>query len=167
MDAEAKKIALRMIPYGLYVLTSEGKDGRVGAAAVTWVTQASFDPPLVAAAVRAGSLIHALVEEGGAFALNVLGKGQQAMANRFFKAGEREGDTIGGEPFRRGVTGAPILETTPAFLECRVVETVKRGDHTIFVGEVVDAGVSRRPEGRPEEATLWVRDVGEMIFYGG
>ena len=48
MDADAKKTALRMIPYGLYVLTAAGKDGRKSAATVNWVTQASFAPPLVA-----------------------------------------------------------------------------------------------------------------------
>ena len=36
------KTALRMIPYGLYVLTSESKDGRIAAATINWVTQASF-----------------------------------------------------------------------------------------------------------------------------
>lgn len=41
MDADAKKTALRMIPYGLYVLTGEAGDGRVAAATVNWVTQAS------------------------------------------------------------------------------------------------------------------------------
>ncbi len=42
MDANAKKTALRMIPYGLYVLTAEAKDGRVAAATVNWVTQTAF-----------------------------------------------------------------------------------------------------------------------------
>ena len=46
MDEQAKKTSLRMIPYGLYVLTAEAKDGSVAAATVNWVTQASFQPPL-------------------------------------------------------------------------------------------------------------------------
>ena len=37
MDADAKKTALRMIPYGLYVLTSEAKDGRVAADDATFL----------------------------------------------------------------------------------------------------------------------------------
>jgi flavin reductase (DIM6/NTAB) family NADH-FMN oxidoreductase RutF len=47
MNEDAKKTALRMIPYGLYVLTAEGKDGAVAAATDNWVTQAAFTPPLV------------------------------------------------------------------------------------------------------------------------
>jgi len=46
MDAEAKKTTLRMIPYGLYVLTADDGKGTVGAATVNWVTQTAFSPPL-------------------------------------------------------------------------------------------------------------------------
>lgn len=166
MDANAKKTALRMIPYGLFVLTADGKSG-TGAATVNWVTQTSFTPPLVAVGVKADSHIHAVIKETGAFALNVLGKGQSALAYTFFKPAERKGDTISGEPFRKGATGAPILAHTPAFVECRVVGSVERGDHTLFVGEVVDAGVARQPDSRPDDATLWLRELGDKVFYGG
>ena len=122
MDANTKKTALRMIPYGLYVLTAKGKDDTVAAATVNWVTQVSFAPPLVAVGVKADSHAHALIKESRAFALNVLGKGQQAMAFTFFKPAVRDGQTVSGEPFRWGSTGAPVLERTPAFVECRLVE---------------------------------------------
>ncbi len=167
MDPNVKKTALRMIPYGLYVLTAQGKDGAVAAATVNWVTQASFAPPLVVVGVKTDSHAHAIIKETGAFALNVLGKGQQALAYAFFKPVERTGDTISAEPFRAGVTGAPVLANAPAFVECRLVGTVEKGDHSVFVGEVVEAGVTRPPEGRADEATLWLRDLGDKVFYGG
>jgi flavin reductase (DIM6/NTAB) family NADH-FMN oxidoreductase RutF len=109
----------------------------VAAATVNWVTQASFAPQLVVVGVKTDSHAHALIKESKAFALNVLGRGQQAMAFTFFKPATREGQTISGEPFRSGSTGAPILERTPAFVECRLVDSVERGDHSVFVGEVV------------------------------
>jgi len=167
VDPNARKTALRMIPYGLYVLTAQRPDGTVAAATVNWVTQASFAPPLVVVGVKTDSLAHAIIKETRAFALNVLGKGQQAQAFAFFKPGVREGQTIGGEPFREGATGAPVLTRAPAFVECRLVDTVERGDHSVFVGEVVEAGVGATPDGRPDEATLWLRDLGPNIFYGG
>ena len=166
MDQNMKKTALRMIPYGLFVLTAESKSG-VAAATVNWVTQASFAPPLVAVGVKADSHAHQVIKESNAFALNVLGKGQQAMAFTFFKPAERQGSTISGEPFRAGSTGAPILTSTPAFVECRLVATVEKGDHSIFVGEVVEAGVGQIPEGRADDATLWLKDLGDKMFYGG
>ena len=167
MDPATKKTALRMIPYGLYVLTAEGKNGQVAAATVNWVTQASFEPPLVVVGVKADSTAHGVIKQSGAFALNVLGKGQQAKAFAFFKPTTVDGNTISGEPFRRGKTGAPLLESTPAFVDCKLVDTIERGDHTIMVGEVVDVGIARQPEGRPDDATLWLKDLGEKTFYGG
>jgi flavin reductase (DIM6/NTAB) family NADH-FMN oxidoreductase RutF len=166
MDADAKKTALRMIPYGLYVLTAEHGD-QIGAATVNWVTQASFAPPLVVVGVKADSGIHGLIKQSGHFALNVLGKGQQAVAFTFFKPAERQGSTVSGQPYRKGTTGAPVLEQTPAFVECRLVTTVEQGDHSIFVGEVVEAGVSKAPEGRADDATLWLKELGDKVFYGG
>jgi flavin reductase (DIM6/NTAB) family NADH-FMN oxidoreductase RutF len=167
MDANVKKTALRMIPYGLYVLTAENKDGKVAAATVNWVTQASFEPPLVVVGVKADSSVHGVIKESRAFALNVLGKGQQALAFTFFKPTERDGQKMSGEPFHAGKTGSPILESTPAFIECTLVDTLEKGDHSVFVGEVVDVGVSKPPEGRPDDATLWLKDLGEKVFYGG
>lgn len=167
MDPNARKTTLRMIPYGLYVLTAANAEGRVSAATVNWVTQASFEPPLVAVGVKADSQAHALIKDTKAFALNVLGKGQQALAFTFFKPAERQGQTISGEPFRPGTTGAPILTNAPAFIECTLEATVEKGDHSVFVGRVVDVGLTKPPEGRADDATLWLKDLGEKVFYGG
>jgi flavin reductase (DIM6/NTAB) family NADH-FMN oxidoreductase RutF len=99
--------------------------------------------------------------------LNVLGKGQNGLAFTFFKPAERDGNSISGESFHSGSTGVPILDSTPAYVECKLVQTVEIGDHSIFVGEVVDAGVSKQPERRPDDATLWLKDLGDNVFYGG
>ena len=167
MDANAKKTALRMIPYGLYVLMAETKDGRVAAATVNWVTQASFEPPLVVVGVKVGSSPHSIIPETKSFSLSILGKGQGNVAYAFFKPAHREGDRIGGEPVRAGKTGSPILVNAPAAVECELVATVEQGDHAIFVGKVVDAAVATEPSGRADDATLWMKDLGEKVFYGG
>ena len=163
----AKKTALRMIPYGLYLLTGENANGDVAAATVNWVTQASFEPPLVVVGVKTDSLAHSVIKETGAFALNILGKENQGMAFTFFKSHERDGNSIGGENFRKGRTGAPLFDAAFAYLDCRLVDTVEKGDHSVFVGEVVDAGLSGQPEGRADEAILHLKDLGEKVFYGG
>ena len=167
MDENAKKTALRMIPYGLYVLTAEDQDGNLSAATVNWVTQTSFQPQLVAVGVKTDSQVHGIIKKTSTFALNVLGKGQQGIAYTFFKPAEKDGQTIAGEPYRSGSTGAPVLDNTPAFIECRLVGSVEEGDHSLFVGEVVDAGVGQEPEGRADDATLWLKELGEKAFYGG
>jgi len=167
MDPNARKTALRMIPYGLFVLTAANKSGQAAAATVNWVTQVAFEPPLVVVGVKVDSHAHALIKETQAFALNVLGKGQQPMAFTFFKPAEVKNGTLSGEPYRAGSTGSPILTNLPAFVECTLEATVEKGDHSVFVGKVVDAGVAKAPEGRPDDVTLWLKDLGDKVFYGG
>lgn len=167
MDEDAKKTALRMIPYGIYVLTAETPDGTTAAATVNWVTQTSFNPPLVAVAIKADSSANAVVGETGAFALNFLGKDQQGVAFAFFKPVERSGDKISDEPVEVGESGVPLLSNAAAIVECRVVETVAQGDHHIVVGEVIGARVNQAPSGRPDDASLEMRNLGEKVFYGG
>jgi flavin reductase (DIM6/NTAB) family NADH-FMN oxidoreductase RutF len=167
MDPAMRKTALRMIPYGLYVLTAESANGEIAAATVNWVTQASFEPPLVVVGVKTDSSAFRVIKTSGTFALNVLGKGQHGLAFTFFKPTVHDGDTVSGEKFRRGETGAPILDRAPAFVECLLRDSIERGDHAIMVGEVVNAGVITSPDGRPDDATLWLKDLGEKTFYGG
>lgn len=167
MDSNTKKTVLRMIPYGLFVLTSQTEQGKISAASVNWVTQASFEPPLVAVCVRRDSFIHEVISESQVFALNVLGKEQAGLAFTFFKPAVREGNTLSGQPFQTGSTGAPLLESCPAYVECRLVGSLAQGDHSVFLGQVVDAGVRAEITGRPDQATLLLMDLGEKLFYGG
>ncbi|MAT75888.1 hypothetical protein CMK14_12170 [Candidatus Poribacteria bacterium] len=67
MDAGMKKTALRMIPYGLYILTAKTGDDRVAASTVNWVTQTSFDPPLIVVVVKVDSSAHDTINETGAY----------------------------------------------------------------------------------------------------
>jgi flavin reductase (DIM6/NTAB) family NADH-FMN oxidoreductase RutF len=158
MDANVKKKVLRLIPYGLFVATSRA-DQKFGAGTINWVTQSSFAPPLVVACIKADSTLHEVIAASRVFALHVLAKNQKDLASAFFKGAQPEGDKLNGYRFESGVTGAPILLDAPAWFECRVVDEIGGGDHTIFVGEVVDAG-SRR-----DEAPLTLHDTG--FFYGG
>ena len=167
MDADTRKTALRMIPYGIYVLSAAAPDGSLAAGTVNWVTQTSFEPPLVAVGVKADSSIYKTARKAGYFALNMLGKGQRDQAYAFFKPVEPGEGTISGEPYSAGSTGAPLLTNAPASVECRVAEVFETGDHHIIVGEVVDAHLAQPLAGRPDEAVLHMKDLGDNVFYGG
>jgi flavin reductase (DIM6/NTAB) family NADH-FMN oxidoreductase RutF len=52
-------------------------------------------------------------------------------------------------------------------VECRLVDAIERGDHSVFVGEVVEAGQAGPIEGRADDATLWLKELGPNVFYGG
>jgi flavin reductase (DIM6/NTAB) family NADH-FMN oxidoreductase RutF len=161
MDQDAKKTALRMIPYGIYVLTADDGKGNVAAATVNWVTQTAFAPPLVVVGVKTDSGAYQIIKGKKAFALNMLGKDQKGAAFTFFKPTTLENGKLSGQGVHSGATGAPILDAAPAAVECRVTSIVEQGDHHIIVGEVVEAHLPKPITGRPDAAIL------EMIRFEG
>jgi flavin reductase (DIM6/NTAB) family NADH-FMN oxidoreductase RutF len=167
MNEDAKKTALRMIPYGIYVLTADDGKGNIAAATVNWVTQSAFNPPLVVVGVKTDSGAYQIVKNTKTFALNMLGKDQKGVAFTFFKPTQLENGKLSGQAFHRGATGAPILDAAPAAVECKVTHIVEQGDHHVVVGEVVEAHLPKPIAGRPDAAILEMKDLGENVFYGG
>lgn len=167
MNQDAKKAALRMIPYGIYVLTADDGKGGIAAATVNWVTQTAFAPPLVVVGIRADAAPYQIVKTARAFALNMLGKDQKPLAFTFFKQADVRDGKLSGQSYHAGTTGAPILNDVPAAIECRVKTIVAEGDHHIVVGEVVEAYLMKPPAGRPDAAILEMKDLGDNVFYGG
>jgi flavin reductase (DIM6/NTAB) family NADH-FMN oxidoreductase RutF len=167
MDADAKKTTLRMIPYGIYILTADDGKGSVGAATVNWVTQGSFNPPLVVVAVKADSGAHTVVKGTGKFTLNMLGKDHKGLAFTFFKPAKVEDGKLSGQAFHAGANGAPILDAALGAVECEVRNIIELGDHHIVVAEVTDAHLMKAPEGRADAAILEMKDLGDNVYYGG
>lgn len=148
MDEEAKRKVLRRISYGLYVMTASA-DGRPAGSTLTWFSQCSFHPPLVMMGVQSNSRIHYAIETSGAVAVHFLAEGHEEIAQRFFRPPEVENGRIHGLRYEPGAaTGSPICRELPAWIEARVTDRVERGDHTVYVCEVVNAGVSD-PQFRP------------------
>jgi flavin reductase (DIM6/NTAB) family NADH-FMN oxidoreductase RutF len=81
------------------------------------------------------------LRQGGAFAVNILAAHQRDVSRLFAKKAEPERGSLRGQDFRIGVTGSPVLKDCLAYVECRIAEELAGGDHTIFLGEVVDAAV--------------------------
>ena len=167
MNADAKKTVLRMIPYGIYVLTADDGKGNIAAATVNFVTQSSFNPPLVVMGVKAGSGPLACLNVSKTFALNMLGKDHKSLAFTFFRPVDVSDGKLSGQAYRKGTTGAPIINDAPGCIECKVVQVIELGDHHIVIGEVVEAHTSRPITGRPDAAILEMKDLGDNVFYGG
>ena len=137
--------ALRLLSSGLYVLTACAAD-TIHAAAVSWVSQVSFQPPLVLVALRRNSHLAQAVRKGHRFALNILESDQMGLAERFLAsitlpAGEK---TIAGLAYRSSLAHCPLLTDALGWLECRLAaEPPSPGDHCLLLGEVTGAGVRR------------------------
>jgi flavin reductase (DIM6/NTAB) family NADH-FMN oxidoreductase RutF len=157
-----RRRVLWKMPSGLYVIGSRARERRNGMTA-NWVTQVSFDPKLVAVSVEKTALTHALIEEGQVFTVNLVDREDRPIVRKFTKPVEvdAEAGTLNGFPFHDGVTGAPVLDQAVAFVECEVRQAVDVGNHTLFVGEVVQAGFQR------DEETPVLRMEDTLMNYGG
>jgi flavin reductase (DIM6/NTAB) family NADH-FMN oxidoreductase RutF len=147
--------ALLLLPYGVYVVTTGGESRPPGAFTACWVMQVSFEPLLVALAVDKTSRSQALLEENGLFAVNILGKDQTSLAARLGTPSRISPYKFNGVAWHAGATGAPLLDTALAHLECQVTSSLDPGgDHLLLIGAVVAGGVQRR------EAVLMLEESG-------
>lgn len=135
--------ALSRITCGLYVLTTSYKEGINGMIA-SWVSQVSYEPPLVMIAVHPNRYSHYLVEQSGYFALNVLTKDQSHLVPRF--KGPDPATKFSSIAWRKGLTDCPIITDCAASLEFKVATTYRPGNHTLFIGELIDASVLLKTE---------------------
>ncbi|MDQ2730202.1 MAG: flavin reductase family protein, partial [Armatimonadota bacterium] len=121
----------------------------------TWVSQCSFEPPLLMVAVRRDSFSHDIIREGKVFALNLVGKEDRDVLARFFKTVTRVGNKLGDVPFHPGTMGVPILDNAIGALECRVVQFHDAGDHSVVIGEIVAAHLVRQEPPLVCSDTTW------------
>jgi flavin reductase (DIM6/NTAB) family NADH-FMN oxidoreductase RutF len=141
------KQAMRHLAGGVTIIATEHEGCRTGMAA-TAVCSVSADPPTILICINAGSSAHEPIRESGRFSVNLLASGQDDIARRF----SGETGVRGEERFAEGewsplVTGAPVLESALAGLDCRVTEVVRMATHSVFFGAVV--GVASRAAAKP------------------
>ena len=127
---------LASMTYGIYILTTR-HGGSINGMIASWVSQVSYDPPLIMVAVHPNRYSHDLLQKGGHFALNILAKEQKDLLSRF--KGPDPESKFRSIAWRHGVSGCPILADCIGSLECRVRQTLAPGNHTLFIGEVVGA----------------------------
>ena len=157
-----RRRVLWSLPYGLYVVGSRAGERRNGMT-INFVSQVSMNPKLMGIGVEAEAVTHELITEGGVFALNTISREDRAIVRKFTKPVEvdAEASTLNGFPFHDGLTGAPILDQAVAYVDCEVRQALDLGDHTLFIGEVVDAGF------QADEDTEVLRMEDTRMNYGG
>jgi flavin reductase (DIM6/NTAB) family NADH-FMN oxidoreductase RutF len=109
---------------------------------------------LMLVCVEKNAQSHELLRRAGSFALNILTDRQRGLGERFAYDPEARSHPEALVEGHAGETGALIFKETLGVLECRVTAEVPGGDHTIFIGQVVNA--------RFGEAS-----GGPLVYYGG
>lgn len=145
MDEALKKEALRLFTYGLYAVTT-GDATEWNAFTANWVSQVSFDPPLIVVSVENASVSLPLIRRTGHFAVNVFSAEQRDLAGKLGKSFAKHPEKLSELRAGTGTTGCPVLLDTAAWVECRVESELAAGDSTLVLGRVVGADVLRREE---------------------
>ncbi len=137
MNLEHKKTILRKIPNGLFITTA--KDGKSATGTViSFFTQISIDPPYVALAIRKDSSFYKVAEKSEYLVIHLPSKEQQSIVASFFKMKDQSQDSINGYNFKWSKLENPILDDLQLILEGKIIEIIDKGDHPIFICEVVN-----------------------------
>jgi flavin reductase (DIM6/NTAB) family NADH-FMN oxidoreductase RutF len=159
-----RRRVLWTMPSGLYVVGSTDKSARRNAMTLNWATQVSFDPKWLGIGVERAAVTHELIEAGGVFSLCLIDREDRAIVRKFTKPVDVDLDahTLNGFPYIDGpVTTAPVLSQAVAYVECEVRQSVPVGDHTLFLGEIVNAAFLK------DEETPVLRMEDTRMNYGG
>ena len=128
---------------GVTVLTTRSLKGQPIGMTASSVASVSLDPPLVLISVDKAHDMHAALEIGTHFVLNILSAEQEELSRRF--AGE-EPDRFLGVSYRENERGIAVIEGVVAHIECEKRSAVPGGDHTVFIGLVIGGDATdRRP----------------------
>ncbi|WP_411106946.1 flavin reductase family protein [Streptomyces sp. cmx-4-9] len=132
---------------GVTVITAppgEDEDGPAGFACQSFAAL-SLDPPLVTFMVARTSTTWPRIARAGVFCVNILGAEQGLLCRSFAVSGA---DKFAGVVHRPApVTGSPLLDAVPAWIDCRIHAVHTGGDHLIVVGRVAAMGAAG--EGEP------------------
>ena len=127
---------------GVTVMTTTAA-GRMHGMTVSAFASQSLDPLLILVSVEESTVMHQLVAQSGAFAVNILDQHGEGTARFFADNARLNGPEFKEGTYHLGVTGSPILEEATGYLEATVDRTLDAGDHTVVVGRVVALKIVR------------------------
>lgn len=138
--------ALGRVPSGLFVLTARHKEYETGMLA-SWVQQCSFEPPMLAVAVRQGRPLDDWLQAGCSLVVNVIPEGGKALVAHFGRGFEPEQPAFEGVLVDRKSASAPVLADALAFLEGEPAGRTAAGDHVVYLIRITGGRVLH--DGRP------------------
>lgn len=142
LDEAAKKAVLRHVTYGLYAITAE-HEGERGVFTANWLTQVSFEPPLLALSIEHDSATLPLIQASGLFVVCPYRQDRRELAGNLGRPRARTGDKFETYALATVATaaGPPALTETDTvgYVVCAVAADFPAGDSLLLLGRVVEA----------------------------
>ena len=124
---------------GVTVITTKDQGGAPNGLTANAFMSLSLNPPLVVISVDKGATCYACFEMQNGFTVNFLSEEQEDISRRFATKGV---DKFADLNWHAGSNGAAIIDGALGYVECKITECHDGGDHTIVVGEIVNAGAA-------------------------
>ncbi len=156
VDLQAFKQAMSQFASGVTVVTTAHEGQRFGLTASAF-SSLSLDPPLVLVCLARKTQTHGVIEKSGIFAVNVLGAHQLEFGLRFAGLVPGLADRFKDVQTSAATTGSPLLPGVLSWVDCRLWSRYEGGDHSIFVGEVVDLAATTADTPLLYHNRLWRR----------
>ena len=120
---------------GIAVATARNNELGSFGLTINSLTSVSLDPPLLLFCLDKSAHLHDAFRKSDIFAVNLLAQGQEDTSRHF---ADRHHHAAPKNMWDRPQKNCPILRGTLGWALCRRHALYKGGDHTIFVGEVID-----------------------------
>jgi 3-hydroxy-9,10-secoandrosta-1,3,5(10)-triene-9,17-dione monooxygenase reductase component len=121
---------------GVTIITTTDQDGKPNGLTANAFLSLSLDPPLVLISVDKNATCYACFQLQNGFTVNFLSEDQEEVSRRFATKGI---DKFAGLGWRVGNNGAAIIDGALAHVECKISQCYEGGDHTIVIGEILEA----------------------------
>lgn len=110
-----------------------------------WVSQISFEEPILMASVSPKHDTHPLIVNSGKFTVSILAA-DQIMEGQYFSYPGRKFKYVASEMIELDPDGLPIVPNSIAYLSCEVFDRIERFDHDLFFANVVKVTEGRLGE---------------------
>ena len=139
--------ALFKLSYGVYVICSK-KGDKINGQTANAVIQITSEPPTIAISINKQNLTHEYIKESKVFSIAILSQDTPLnfIGTFGFKSG-RDQNKLDGIRYKIGSSQAPVLvDNSLASIEAKVIKDIDVGTHSIFIGEIIDAGILKQGE---------------------
>jgi flavin reductase (DIM6/NTAB) family NADH-FMN oxidoreductase RutF len=144
VDKQSYREVLTRFATGVTVVTTleDAEDGpQPWGTTVNSFTAISLEPPLVMVSIGRERSIHPIIERTNRFGVNILGEGSQELSDCFAGAPSAlPREAFCNADFSLGEAGLPVLDAAIAYLVAEVEQKIEAGDHTIYLGRVIETG---------------------------
>lgn len=130
------------IPSGLFIVAVKDDEGKtIDGYLASWIQQISFNPLMISVSIKPGRPAYDLIKSGRPFAVNIVGDHDKTYLKHFWKGYDPANNPFSELPYQVGQNGGIILDQAKSAIECKMVSSIRPGDHEVIFAEVLSSYV--------------------------